>query len=199
VWIGLILAGGLSRRMGRDKAVLVLRGRTLLERAVDLVRAAGGEPVVVGRRRPAGQVAGARQVDEAEGPDGERGPLAALRCGLELAGGRPALALACDLPLLPLDLIGFLMREIRDHDAVVPRCGGLLHVLSAAYAPSCLGAIARHLARGDLSLHGFLDEVRLRIVDEEELEAYGGPGILLNVNTREDLERARRRLAERET
>jgi molybdopterin-guanine dinucleotide biosynthesis protein A len=195
VWVGLILAGGRSRRMGCDKALLSLRGRTLLQRAIDLVRAAGGEAVVVGRHRAAEQVAGAAQIDDTQGPEGARGPLGALQHGLRVCGGRPALALACDVPLVPVDLVRFLMREAERYDAVVPRAGGVLHVLAAAYTEACLEAVDRQLAAGVLSVHRVLPEVRLRIVEEEELAPFGGGGVLLNVNTREDLERADRLLA----
>ena len=56
VWIGLVLAGGRSRRMGADKAALDIGGRTLLEWAVERVRRAGGEPLVLGPPRDAAAV-----------------------------------------------------------------------------------------------------------------------------------------------
>src|SRR6185295_19591714 len=51
MWTGLVFAGGRSERMGRDKALLPLLGRTLLERAVAALREAGGTPLVLGPRR----------------------------------------------------------------------------------------------------------------------------------------------------
>ena len=105
------------------------------------------------------------------------------------------LALACDLPLVPADLVRFLLGEARRFDAVVPRTGGKLHVLAAAYTSACLESIERQLESGDRSVHGFLSGVRLRVVEEEELAAYGGPEVLLNVNTPDDLARAARYLS----
>jgi molybdenum cofactor guanylyltransferase len=52
--LGLVLAGGLSSRMGRDKASLVIDGRTLLQRTGDALRAAGAEVVAVSGDRPGG-------------------------------------------------------------------------------------------------------------------------------------------------
>jgi len=187
VWTGLILAGGQGRRMGGDKATLVLGGRTLLQRTVDLVRAAGGAPLVIGRLRPADEVAGAPQSDET--PPGGRpaGPLPALRHGLAHCGTPVAVALACDLPLLTAELLRFLAAEGERFDAVVPRAAGELQVLAAGYGRGCLAPIDRHLAGGGLAIHGFLETVRLKILEEPDLLPFGGPGILMNVNTPSDL------------
>ena len=197
MWTGLILAGGASRRMGRDKALLRLGGATLLERAVALVREAGGEPLVVAPARPGHDPAGIRRVDE--GASGRAaGPLVALRHGLDACGTEIAVALACDLPLVPASLLRHLAAGAGgEHQAVVPRSGGVLQVLAAAYAAACREAIDRHLRSGGRSVHGFLEEVRVRYLEGEELEAFGGPGIFLNVNTPEDLARAEAILAAR--
>ena len=124
VWTGLVLAGGRSERMGRDKAMVFLAGRTLLERAVGAVRDAGGVPLILGSPREAGGLAGVRFQDE--GADGGRrlGPLNALRHGLRIGGTRVVVALACDLPLVPPALLRFLAGECERHAAVVPRAAG---------------------------------------------------------------------------
>ncbi len=185
--------------MGRDKATLRLGGRTLLELTVERVREAGGEPLVIGPPRGDLEVAGSRQVDEAEGtePGLRAGPLPALRHGLKVCGTRSVLALACDLPLVPADLLRFLVEQIGENDAVVPRAAGELQVLTAAYTTACLEAIERHLASGSRSVHGFLPSVRLRVIGAEELERFGGEEIFQNVNTPGDLARAEAQLAAR--
>lgn len=194
VWTGLVLAGGEGRRMGGNKATIEIGGRTLLQRAVDRVRAAGGEPIVLGPPRPAAEAAGARQIDDLEGGP-PAGPLVALRRGLSaLAPCRRAVALAVDLPLVPAELLAFLAREAEAWEAVVPRAGGVLQVLAAAYGTVCLPAIERAIARGERAVHAFLPEVRHRILEEESLDPFGGAGIFLNVNTPSDLALVRARL-----
>lgn len=191
-WSGLVFAGGESRRMGRDKALLEIGGATLLQRAVALVRRAGGTPVVIGRRRPPDQVGGAQQIDEVDRGGGPaRGPLLALRWGLAECGSRRALALACDLPFVTVALIRFLIARCEGVDAVVPRTGGVLHVLAAVYSTRCLPAIDRRLAAGQWAVHGLLDDLNARIVDEDELAPLGGARLLDNINTPEDLARAK--------
>src|SRR5262245_32304052 len=100
---GLVLAGGRSTRMGRDNAALPLAGRTLLLRAVETVRRAGGRPVSLGPPRPDGEGLGGRSLDDA----GE-GPLPALHHGMAGTPG-PWFALACDLPLLRPEAIAWLV------------------------------------------------------------------------------------------
>jgi molybdopterin-guanine dinucleotide biosynthesis protein A len=198
-WSGLVFAGGESRRMGRDKALLEIGGATLLQRAVNLVRRAGGAPFVVGRRRPPQQVAGARQIDEASRAGRPAcGPLMALRWGLADSGAERVLALACDVPFVTVDLIHYLMAQSEGVDVVVPRCGGVMHVLTAVYAPDCMPAIDRRLAAGQLAVHALLEDLRVRIIDEEELTRFGGARLLENINTPAQLARAKAALEMKE-
>jgi len=195
VWTGLVFAGGEGRRMGTDKAVLTIGDRTLLQHAVDRVRAAGGEPIVLGPTRGHDEVAGARQIDDRV--DGvPQGPLLALQRGLlALASPGRAVALACDLPLVPAALLRHLAQAGEIWDAVVPRSGGELQVLSAAYGRECLPAIDRSIARGERAVHLFLKEVRHRVLEEDALQPFGGPEIFMNLNTPADLALVRARLA----
>lgn len=180
--------------MGRDKALLAIAGRTLLDRAVETVRQAGGVPLVLGPRRAAAGLDEVGFLDDAPG-DGERaGPLSALRCGLRACGTRVAVALACDLPLVTPAWLRFLVLEAERHPAVVPRAAGELQVLAAAYTTGCLEAMETGLAAGDRSVHGFLESVAVRIVEPAELLPFGGEAMFLNVNTPEDLRRAEERL-----
>jgi len=183
--------------MGRDKAALLLHGRTLLARAVDLVRRAGGEPLVVGPVSVEALVPGCRRIDETEsgGPRPRGGPLPALRHGLAVGGAPKVFALACDLPCLPEALVRFLIDAADRYDAVVPRAGGLLQVLAAAYTTACIPAIDRQLEAGERATHRFLDAVSLRVIEEPDLMPFGGGEIFLNVNRPADLARAEARLA----
>lgn len=205
MFIGLVFAGGGSRRMGCDKAGLAIGGLTLLERAILTVRAAGGTPLVLSPPRPAVMLLGARSIDETEGGS-PGGPLPALARGLrEAAGGAaaevrsaagsPVVALACDLPLVPASLLRALVDLPGEWDAAVPRAGGILQVLAGAYRAACLPAIETALAAGDRSIRRWLGGVRLRVIEEPDLRPYGGPSIFANVNTPGDRTRVEALLA----
>lgn len=178
--------------MGRDKALVTIAGRTLLERAVTTIREAGGAPLVLGPRREGAGLERVRFIDETAEGGGRIGPLGALRHGLRACETRVAVALACDLPLIPSRFLAFLAAEAASHAAVVPRARGELQVLAAAYTTSCLEAIESRVESGRLSVHGFLDEVDARFIETEELAPFGGEPIFLNINTTEDLATASR-------
>jgi molybdopterin-guanine dinucleotide biosynthesis protein A len=176
--------------MGRDKAMIPVAGRTLLERAVGTVREAGGAPLILGGARDdAFGLRGVRVEDEAAAGGARVGPLNALRHGLRVGGTRVVVALACDLPLVPPDLLRFLAGECEREAAIVPRAAGELQVLAAAYAVSCLDVIERRLEAGQRSVHGLLTEIGARVIEGEALLRFGGEGIFLNVNSPEDLAR----------
>jgi molybdopterin-guanine dinucleotide biosynthesis protein A len=184
--------------MGTDKALLEVGGRTLLLRAVEAVRAAGGEPIVLGPPRPAVAVGGARQADETDGTGERTGPLPALRHGLALCrAGQAALALACDLPLVTAEFLRFLIDAAEGWDAVVPRVADEDQVLTAAYDPACLPVLDRALERGERAVHAVLADLRVRSLDEQAIAPFGGAAIFLNVNTPAEKERAEAALRER--
>jgi len=180
--------------MGRDKALVLVAGRTLLERAVGTVRDAGGVPLILGATREAAGLAGVRFEDEGAAGYGRLGPLNALRHGLLIGGTPVVVALACDLPLVPPALLRYLAGECERHAAVVPRAAGEMQVLAAAYAVSCLESIERRLAEGERSVHGVLREVGARIIEGDELLPFGGEEIFLNVNSPADLAKAEKML-----
>jgi molybdopterin-guanine dinucleotide biosynthesis protein A len=140
---GLILAGGDSRRMGRDKAALEFGGRTLLQGATALLQ--GIFPrVLVSVRHPRGDAA-VPQVADGQ-PDG--GPLAGLCAGLAEAGTPWVFALAVDMPFLDAGLIRALARRRGGFEAVVPVVREAPQPLAAYYAASALPALRAMLAGG---------------------------------------------------
>ncbi|MFQ5350670.1 MAG: molybdenum cofactor guanylyltransferase, partial [Thermoanaerobaculia bacterium] len=102
--LGVVLAGGASRRMGRDKAALPWSGSTLAHRAAADLAEVCGEVVIAGpddlARTDVGTVA-----DLFPGS----GPLAGLHAGLERAAGRAIFALACDMPFVDAELVRHLV------------------------------------------------------------------------------------------
>jgi len=180
-----ILAGGESRRMGTDKAMLRFDGVTLLERVARTALSAGLPVLVAGRERPDGWRS--PDVDFALDAAPGRGPLGGLQTALCRTGG-PVLAVACDMPLLTPDALCWL----RDQAAAGTEKHGqaVLHdgqwePLFSVYSPPCLPLIESRLAAGRLSLHG--------LIKAGEFARTDAPGWvasqLINVNTPEDLAR----------
>ncbi len=194
--VGVVLAGGASRRMGQDKALLRPGGGpALLERAVAALGEAGLKEIAVvvstpGRARSlqealAGLRAAPFLADEAPG----LGPLGGLHAALRAYPGRAVLLVACDMPRLDARALR-LFTEPDDADVVVPRVAGRDQPLHARYGPACLPVVARLLQEGRLAMRDLLTAptLRIRALDAATLSRRGVPlDAFANVNTPADL------------
>ncbi|MBX5476433.1 MAG: molybdenum cofactor guanylyltransferase, partial [Clostridia bacterium] len=161
---GLVLAGGRSRRMGRDKAGLEWRGRTWLDRVrAAVAEATGAPPLVVGRRGPAGSLVR----DLLPGS----GPLAGVVSGAYGTRAPWMLVVACDMPFLTSEALQPLLERLPaagcDADAVVPVVDGRRQLTCALYARRQLHAAVARLAEGRRGLHAWLDGLRVVEVGED--------------------------------
>lgn len=162
---GLILAGGESRRMGRDKASLEFGGQTLLQRAIDLLQSVFPQ-VLVSVRRPRGDVAAPQVLDEIPGA----GPLAGLCTGLARSGTPWVFAMAADMPFLRSEVIRALAGRRDGFEAVVPVVQGHPQPLAAYYAATALPALRAVLGGpGKRSLRAVLEQLNVVFVHEEQL------------------------------
>ena len=190
---GVILAGGLSTRLGRDKASELLAGRSLLQRVVDRLAGLVDEYVVV---TAAGQVLPAVEasapVRAVEDAYARVGPLGGIYSALSAMQGAWALTVACDMPLLQPALLSELLRVAPGHDAVVPlNDGGLPEPLCAVYAKTCLPAIKQRVDAGSYKVTGFFESVDVLFVEPQAWQGFDSDGLsFLNVNREEDLRRA---------
>ncbi|MFZ2162259.1 MAG: molybdenum cofactor guanylyltransferase [Sideroxyarcus sp.] len=163
----LILAGGDSRRMGQDKAALVLDGKTLLERATATMQQIFPKVIVSVRQLRAG-VELPQVCDEQEAG----GPLAGLVAGLAQVDTPWVFAVACDMPFVTPAIVNRLADLRKGFQAVVPVVGGYNQPLAAFYAVSALETMRASLAAGDKSLRGALEKLEVRHVSEAELREF---------------------------
>jgi len=177
---GVILAGGHSRRMGQNKALLPVGGRALVEVVAARLREAGLGPLVLVANDPEPYARTGLPVVPDALPPGH--PLVGVYSGVLHAGG-PAFVCACDMPFLSPALVAHMAALSDGVDAVVPRHGRKYEPLHAVYTPACLDAIRRCVAEGRRSA-GFLADVRVRFVDRDEVRRFD-PALLsfFNVNT----------------
>ncbi|HEX6898457.1 MAG TPA: NTP transferase domain-containing protein [Thermoanaerobaculia bacterium] len=190
--VGVVLAGGESRRMGRDKANLTTGGETLPALAARRLARVCAEVAVADGGR--GLLPGLPSL-----PDGPaRGPAAGILGAAAAYPGRPLLVLACDLPRVPAELLAELARGT-GIDWAVPRWGGRVEPLCALYGPAALAALASRAGRGLLGPHGLAEEpgLAVRWLEGEELARFGDPAeVFLNLNTPADLERYESRVSD---
>jgi len=186
---GGVLAGGRSARLGRDKPLLELEGRTLTARTLDVLARLTDDLIVVTSLAPQLFPTSVRVVaDRYVGA----GVLAGVHAGLLAARGELAIVVACDMPFLNLDLLRHLISLAEEADVVVPRWTDV-EPLHAIYRPAaCLGPVERALARGERRIISFYHEVKVRYVERAEIARFDPQGLsFFNINTAEDWERAR--------
>lgn len=177
-----ILCGGRALRFGgRDKAALVVDGRTILERqlaelrrveALDDIMVVGGSAAVSGTRLVADTVPGS-------------GPLGGIHAALVHASNDAVYVCACDMPNITAPFVARLFEELGDADIAVPETNRGYHPLCAVYTRACLDAVARRLADRRLKVKELFADVRTRVVNL--LNAAPGDILpLVNVNTPEE-------------
>jgi molybdopterin-guanine dinucleotide biosynthesis protein A len=183
--VGVVLAGGSSSRMGRDKALLAAGGGSLPALAARRLAGVCAEVAVADRGR--GLLPGLPSLPDGPG----RGPAAGILGAAAVYPDRRLLVLACDLPQVPADLLAELAGPAAP-DWVVPRWREGLEPLCALYGPAALAALGRRIERGLFALHRLAEEEELavRILEGGELARFGDPReIFLNLNTPGDWER----------
>jgi molybdopterin-guanine dinucleotide biosynthesis protein A len=190
--VGAVLAGGLGRRIGGDKPSLSVGDQTLVRHAVDALRRANLDVVLVLRPDqpvPLTSHTAAVLRDQIEGA----GPLGGLHALLTWLPTPWALVTACDQPFLsPTLLYELLAKTPLDVDVICGQPGNALEPFPGLYRRSCLPAIEEMLARGARSLQDLLAVARAEALPFERVRRWD-PELLsyLNVNTPDDLARAR--------
>jgi len=186
---GIVLAGGKSSRLGQDKALVRLDGATTLaEMAVRCLAPLVEEVIVVGDVERLAALPARVVPDLYPGA----GTLGGIYTGLTAGGHEHAFVVACDMPFLSADLLGYMIALPRDYDVLLPRLArGRYEPLHAVYSRRCLAPIRDRLEIEQYRIIGFLGEVRVRYLDEPELRRLD-PELrsFHNVNTPDDLLRA---------
>jgi molybdenum cofactor guanylyltransferase len=183
---GLILAGGISRRMNRDKAALKYQGRTQLDRAFELASRHVAQVFVSVRADQTLDPTRAQRPMIVDSVAGE-GPIAGIRSALAAHPRVAWLVLACDLPYLSDAALDYLLRQ-RDAAAFATAYksayDGLPEPLCAIWEPFAAEALADYQAGGGQCPRKFLIRSGARLLEPQDARA------LENVNTPEEYRQA---------
>jgi len=189
---GIVLAGGRSVRMGKDKASIELSEQTLLSRVVETVSLVCPEVIVAGGEQSLADGLGP-DVRWVSDPPGSVGPLAGVTAGLQAARHDACLIVACDMPFLNPVLLSHLVDRLGTFDAVVPISKGVSQYLHAAYSRSA-AATAQALLRLDArSMHEVIVRLQVLYLSEEHCFRIDPAGLsCFNMNTPADLDLAQK-------
>jgi molybdenum cofactor guanylyltransferase len=182
---GIVLAGGLGRRMGGvDKGLQPLRGRPMIAHVLERLAPQVDEIVINANQNLERYGAfGHRVVSDQIG--GFAGPLAGLHAGLQAIAQPLAVTVPCDSPFLPADLVARLHQHIKGHDLAVAKTGDQPHPVFALVRRSVAGNLQAFLAGGGRKIDAWYAALKVVEVNfDDEADAFR------NINTLEELGRA---------
>jgi len=183
-----ILAGGKSTRMGADKAFVMLDGRTLLARALDVARSVTADVRIVGDPTKFAPFASV-----VEDVFRNCGPLGGIHAALRSSQADQNLILAVDVPFVSPVLLNYLIQRARDSAAMVTvaQTDGGYQPLCAVYRRDFADAAEHSLRAGRYKIDTLFEPTRTHLITEKELERAGfSPRMFRNLNTPQELAEA---------
>lgn len=182
---GIVLAGGLARRMGRvDKGLMPFAGKPMIAHVLERLRPQVDE-ILISANREAERYAAYGFPVVADEIEGYAGPLAGLHRGMCVAQHPLLLSVPCDSPLLPADLVGRLLKalQMNDADLALVTTGKRTHPVFSLCRSSLKDHLRQFLLAGGRKMsdwHASLKIIEVPFDDE--------PQAFANINTPEELE-----------
>ncbi len=189
---GIILAGGMSRRLGRNKALIPMGGEPLINRVNNrLLEVTGRTVVVVNSPERAAELNLSGQVRVITDIHPGRATLGGIFTGLSEADTQWSIVVACDMPFLNVTLLRKMCDLREGYDAVVPMVAGYPEPIHAIYSKTCLPAIERKVLANELKIDRFYNEVRINFLTEIQVDQLDPERLsFFNINTPQDLDQA---------
>ena len=188
-----ILAGGRARRLGgRDKSRIIIGGRSILQRQIDVLRTVADRTIVVIDEPQRFADAGVPAIVDVFAGCGSIG---GIYTAVTAADG-PVLVLACDMPFVTAPFLARVIEAGHEADIAIPRTLDGYHPLCASYAPACAGPLLKRIELGAFKVTDLLSDVRVRELGPGDIAPFDPDGwLLFNLNTPGDLALAERAAA----
>lgn len=162
----IILAGGKSSRMGKNKALLPIDGVLNIERIKNCLAGMFDDIIVVANDEGAYQFL---KLPIVKDKVRDKGPLAGIQAGLLAAKHETNLLVACDMPFISLEVAKHLLEQSIGYDAVVPVINGKQHPLFAVYKKSVLPALEDCLLTNQLRIKQLIERINVNYITDEHL------------------------------
>ena len=190
----IVLAGGKSLRLGRDKVLETVGNRNLLQWVVNNISSFGNNIIIVTAiKQSFPQFIGYPRLRIVTDIYPGKGPLGGIYTGLAASDSFYNLVVACDMPFLNQALLRYMIQLSANFDLVVPRLGNTVEPLHAIYSKDCLTPIEYLLKQGELEIIQLLTLVKVRYVEADEINRFDPDHLsFFNINTEADLEMARK-------
>ena len=182
---GILLAGGLSSRMGREKGLIIWKGKSLAEHAINIL-APLCENMIISANSDHYHAFGFPVIRDVF-PD--CGPMGGIYSALAISGTRKNLVIPSDTPFVTTEIYRYLISFKGSYDVVLPRDHDAYHQpLCAIWSKSVLPFMEGQIKKGILGFTPLLEKVETRVVPlSSELDFYH-PNTFFNINSPDDLE-----------
>ncbi len=182
---GIVLAGGRSRRMGSDKSVIQLNGKTLIEYSINAMKPLCDKVVISSNNYIYDYTGCEVWPDETE----DQAPIVGIYSCLKRSTTELNIILSCDMPLISTTMLEYLLSHTENHDITVPvHENGLIEPLCGIYRKEAMGVLKKFIEDRNFRLN---DSIRASshqlILVGHQLHFYS-PHLFLNINSPEDLQ-----------
>ena len=192
---GIILAGGKSSRLGRDKAWEDVGGQRIIDRVIGALQSSCDEVFIIGDRPERQNELSLPKCIQYRSDDQKgKGSIGGLYTGLKASDTLWSLVVACDMPFISRELIRFMLSIISKNrcDAIVPVINGRYQPTHALYNSTCIPFIEKNISSGNFRMDSYFDEIYLEEISEDVINSIKGAELsFFNVNTEDDLFTAR--------
>jgi molybdenum cofactor guanylyltransferase len=181
---GIVLSGGRSSRMGKEKGLCLFQGKPLIEYSIELLKQFC-ETIIISTNNNDYDYLGYLIVrDTITGI----GPAGGIFSCLQASRSDENFILSCDTPMISIELIRFILSyDKKNSDALIPVYNGFPEPLCALYRKNCLSAFGESINDGQYKIQEILKKVNVNFVELNLLDGIIHPLKFTNVNTPEDI------------
>jgi molybdopterin-guanine dinucleotide biosynthesis protein A len=181
---GVILCGGKSSRMNTDKALLKLGESTIIEIIYNKLKNIFQEVLISANDLEKFKFLNAKIIKDIYA---DRGPLAGIHSALKYSESEKIFVTACDIPLVPTQLISYLLKYKSDKEIILPKLKDRIQFLCGIYSKQIIPNIEQIFNSNDKkgAMFELLEYIPAEIIEVDEFE-FANSDIFLNVNTPED-------------
>ena len=160
---GIILAGGLSRRLGRNKAVENFNNKPLLSIVYDSIKPFVNEIIIiVNNKQRQVELSFLKNANFATDEYNNSGSLGGIYTGLSNANNEKAIVVACDMPFISPSIISLMISKIKSSDdIIIPETEGFKHSTHAIYSKSCIEIIKKNLDDNNLKISNIFNMCKM--------------------------------------
>lgn len=180
---GIILAGGKSSRMGKDKGLLTLNGKPMVQHVIDALKPITSEIIIISNNRTYKKFGFPVYEDIIK----EKGPVGGIYTGLYHSQTEINFCISCDAPFVSSDFIEWLIEKSEDNTITLPMHREKIHQMIGLYPRTVLPIFKSSTENNLLKLGNVNREIGCRIINIEEEYANFNESIFSNINTRLEL------------